>query len=156
MALDGVSEDDFRCYPLRGDSLSMYASNFGRRRRLRFLRVHPDAAAAALADRQGATPVRHGARVAQREGRVSRRVRFLTWLFTNPPLPDKAFQRVFSEFLDWDEPPLFKSFLRVDADAERVRIRCFQATGWEHDQDDPPVEDEVVIPLPGAERAVTA
>ena len=152
VAADGVREDEFRCYPLRGDCLSMYASNFGRRRRLRFLRMHPDAAAAVLADRLGTTPVREGARAAQREG-VGWRVRALVWLFTNPPLPDKVFQRVFSEFLDWDEPPLFKSFLRVDADAHRVRIRCFQATGWEEDQDDPPVEDEVVVALGQPSRA---
>ena len=160
VALEGVTEEEFRCYPLRGDCLSMYASNFGRRRRLRFLRVHPDAAAAVLADRLGTTPVRQGAQAAQREGSVGWRARLLVWLLTTPPVPDKAFQRVCSEFLDWDEPPLFKSFLRIDADAERVRIRCFQATGWEHDEDDPPVEDEVVIALGdamadgGAEKAV--
>ena len=147
VALEGVSEADFRCYPLRGDSLSMYASNFGRRRRVRWLRVHPDAAAAAVADRLGITPVRAGAALVQRERLVGRRVRLVTWLLSNPPIPDRLFQRVFSEFLDWDRPPLFKSFLRIDARSDALRIRCFQATGWRDDEHDPPVEDEVRIAL---------
>jgi hypothetical protein len=153
VSLDGVSEEEFQCYPLRGDSLSMYASNFGRRRRVRWLRVHPDAAAAAIADRLGTTPVRAGAALVQRERLVGRRARFLTWLLSNPPLPDRLFQRVFSEFLDWDKPPMFKSFLRVDASSDELRIRCFGATGWRHDELDPPVEDEVRIALGSAPGA---
>ena len=66
-----------------------------------------------------------------------------------PPPPDRLFQRVFSEFLDWDEPPLFKRFLRVDASSEEIRIRGFAATGWRADELDPPVEDEVRIGLVG-------
>lgn len=152
IALDGVSEEDFRCYPLRGDSLAIYVNNFARRRRLRWLRIHPNVAAAAMADRLGLTPVRRDAAVAQAQGRVGFRARFGAWLFSNPPLPDRLFQRVFSEFLDWDKPPLFKSFLRVDVDQQEVRIRCFQATGWRRDEEDPPVEDEVRIALAQDDR----
>jgi hypothetical protein len=30
---------------------------------------------------------------------------------------------------DWDEPPMFKNFLRIDASDKEVRIGCFAATG---------------------------
>jgi hypothetical protein len=40
-----------------------------------------------------------------------------------------------------------KSFLRIDASGGELRLRCFQATGWLADELDPPVEDEVSIPL---------
>ena len=148
--LDGVDESDFRCYPLRGDSLSMYANNFGRRRRLRWLRLHPDAAAAVVATRLGLSPVRNGARDAQRRASVSRRARLVASLIATPPIPDRLVQRFFSELFDWDQPPMFKSFLRVDATADELRIRCFQATGWLADEQDAPVEDEVRIALGGS------
>jgi hypothetical protein len=44
-------------------------------------------------------------------------------------------------------PPFFKSFLRLDVTPETVRIRCFAATGNRAQEIDPPVEDEVTIPL---------
>jgi hypothetical protein len=47
-------------------------------------------------------------------------------------------------------PPFFKSFLRLDVTADTVRLRCFAATGNRAQELDPPVEDEVVIPLPAA------
>ncbi len=62
-------------------------------------------------------------------------------------MPGRTFQRFFSELFDWDHPPMFKSFLRLDASEQELRIRCFQATGWLEDEENPPVEDEVRIPL---------
>ena len=55
------------------------------------------------------------------------------------------FNKNFSEFLDWNDPdpPLFKSFLRVDARPGQVEIRCFAATGCEEHADDPPLEDHI-------------
>ena len=144
--LPGVREADFRCYPLRGDSLSIYAANLGRRRRLRWLRVHPDACATVIAERLGIEPVRQSARTAARVG-ISRRERLVAGLVATPPAPGRIVQRFFSELFDWDHPPMFKSFLRFDATASELRIRCFQATGWRHDELDPPVEDEVLIAL---------
>jgi hypothetical protein len=44
---------------------------------------------------------------------------------------------------DWDHPPFFKSFLRLDATAEQVRIRCVAATGCGEHETEPPVEDEL-------------
>jgi hypothetical protein len=48
----------------------------------------------------------------------------------------------FSEWLDWNQPPLFKSLLRVDAEPGEVRIRCFAATGCRDQEQAPPVEDQ--------------
>jgi hypothetical protein len=93
--------------------------------------------------------VRRGRRWRKERGSSAVAPGSFTWLLSNPPLPDRAFQRVFSEFLDWDEPSLFKSFLRVDASSEEIRIRCFATTGWRADELDPPVEDEVRISLAG-------
>jgi len=146
VALPGVDESDFRCYPLRGDSLSMYASNLGRRRRLRWLRVHPDAAAVVISERLGVEPLRQSARSARRRG-ISRRERLVAELVARPPAPGRIVQRFFSELFDWNHPPMFKSFLRLDATASELRIRCFQATGWLRDELDPPVEDELQIAL---------
>jgi hypothetical protein len=62
------------------------------------------------------------------------------------PLPGRGVGLLhdnFSELLDWNDPPppLFKSFLRVDAREGEVTIRCFAATGCSEHQDDPPLED---------------
>ncbi|MFL5892704.1 MAG: hypothetical protein ACJ75I_08180, partial [Solirubrobacterales bacterium] len=55
---------------------------------------------------------------------------------------------LFALWFDINEPPMFKSFLRIDASKDRVRIRCFAATGCRDQEDNPPIEDELV-----AERA---
>jgi hypothetical protein len=55
--------------------------------------------------------------------------------------------KTFSSFFDFDEPPFFKSFLRIDVRRDAVRLRCFGVTGWQTDEDDPPLEDEVELPL---------
>jgi hypothetical protein len=49
-----------------------------------------------------------------------------------------------SEIGDGNEPPMFKSFLRLDVADAGLRIRCYGVTGWD---EAPPCEDEVVIPL---------
>jgi hypothetical protein len=45
------------------------------------------------------------------------------------------------EWLDWNEPPLFKSFLRFDGSEDELTVRCFAATGCRKGQHRPPVED---------------
>jgi hypothetical protein len=83
-----------------------------------------------------------------RTGDMPRRVRALrTLLYRRLPAPGKLFQRFVSEILDRNDPPMAKSFLRFDCAGEQLRIRCFQATGWRHDETAPPVEDEVTIDL---------
>jgi hypothetical protein len=144
--LDGVTEDDFVCYPRRGDSLSFYSKLYDRR--LGFgrgwLELAPDEAAAYMAERLGIQPTRPGDRVAY----VSRRVRRVAeWIFPLPGRGRGPLHHFFSEFFDWNEPPLFKNFLRIDASGKEVRIRCFAATGCAEHEDSPPLEDEVKIPL---------
>jgi hypothetical protein len=53
----------------------------------------------------------------------------------------------FSEFFDWNDPPLFKNFLQVDLRGGALNIRCFAATGCLDHEEKPPLEDEVKIPL---------
>ena len=63
------------------------------------------------------------------------------------PLPGRAhgpLHPLLALWFDVNEPPMFKSFLRMDASTDRVRIRCFAATGCRDQQDDPPVEDDLV------------
>ena len=64
------------------------------------------------------------------------------------PLPAKrGFHRWVSELFDWNDPPLFKQFLRVDITRAAVTVRCFGVTGCADTEHAPPVEDEVTIPL---------
>ena len=55
--------------------------------------------------------------------------------------------KAFSAFFDFDEPPFFKSFLRLDVSARSIRVSCFGVTGWRGDETEPAVEDELEIPL---------
>jgi calcineurin-like phosphoesterase family protein len=144
--LDGVAEDDFVCYPRRGDSLSFYSKLYDRRFGLGrgWLEIAPDEAAAYMAERLGIEPARPG----DRRTYVGRRVRRVAgWIFPLPGRGRGPLHHFFSEFFDWNEPPLFKNFLRIDASGEEVHIRCFAATGCAEHEDSPPLEDEVRIPL---------
>ena len=86
---------------------------------------------------------------ARRPGKICRgRVRRVAgWIFPLPGRGRGPLHHFFSEFFDWNEPPLFKNFLRIDASREEVRIRCFAATGCAEHEDSPPLEDEIRIPL---------
>ena len=138
-----VTESDFRCYPLRGDSLSMYSQIYGRKFRWfggRRLFIAPDEAAAIAAERLGIPATRASARQVAISKRSRRMARIL---FHLPGRAHGALHLPFSEFLDWNDPPLFKSFLRIDASEDQVRIRCFGVNGCADQQDNPPVEDAV-------------
>ncbi|MEU6810045.1 metallophosphoesterase [Streptomyces sp. NPDC046831] len=149
-----VTEEDFRCYPLRGDSLAFYSALYGRRLRLRrFFTLTEAEAAAVVAERLGIPPTRAaGAPV-----RVTRRVRLVASLLGTGRRPDRAsrfrlpvrkiYTRLFSPGSVTHHPPFFKSFLRLDVSPEAIRLRCFAATGKLAQEADPPVEDEVTIPL---------
>jgi len=150
-----VDEDDFTCYPLRGDSLAFYSRLYGRRLHMRwFFELTYEQAAAAIARRLGLTPTRqeaHGARPSLRARLVAvllgvpGRGRAATRWFRLPV--KNVYHRLFSSSSDSDRPPFFKSFLRLDVAADALRIRCFAATGWLEHERHPPVEDEVTIPL---------
>ena len=59
----------------------------------------------------------------------------------------RVYQRFLSPASASYAPPLFKSFLRVDVTPERVRIRCFGASGCREHEIAPPVEDDITISL---------
>jgi hypothetical protein len=140
VSFPGVSESKFRCYPLRGDSLSIYSKLYDRK--LRFgsgrLFIPPDEAAALMAERLGLEPTRASARQLAPSERARRAAEKVF------PLRSRAHGPLhlpFSEFFDWNEPPMFKSFLRVELDAQTVTVRCFAATGCAEHELEPPVED---------------
>ncbi len=144
--LPGVGEDGFVCYPRRGDSLSFYSKLYDRRLALGkgWLKIAPDEAAKYMAERLGIEPTRPG----DRRRYVSRRTRRVAdWIYPLPGSGRALYHHFFSEFFDWNDPPLFKNFLRIDASESEVRIRCFAATGCAEHEGDPPVEDEVRILL---------
>ncbi|MGW3647130.1 metallophosphoesterase family protein [Streptomyces sp. NPDC000878] len=149
-----VSEDDFRCYPLRGDSLAFYSRVYGRRLHLRrFFTLSEAEATAVIAERLGIRP----ARASGESVRLTWRIRLVAGLLGAARRPGrtrrvrlpvrKAYTQLFSPGSATYSPPFFKSFLRLDVSPEAVRLRCFSATGKLSQELDPPVEDEVTIPL---------
>ncbi|MCF2539855.1 metallophosphoesterase [Streptomyces sp. FB2] len=150
----GVGEADFRCYPLRGDSLAFYSALYGRRLRLRrFFTLTEAEAAAVVAERLGMRLTR----AQQTTARVTRRVRLVAALLGAGRRPDrrawlrlpvrKLYTQLFSPSSATYSPPFFKCFLRLDVGPDAVRLRCHAATGNLAQELDPPVEDEVTIPL---------
>jgi hypothetical protein len=149
-----VTEDDFRCYPLRGDSLAFYSRIYGRRLHLRrFFTLTEAEATAVIAERLGIRPTRAPGDPV----RLTWRIRLVAGLLGTARRPDrarrlrlpvrKAYTQLFSPGSATYSPPFFKSFLRLDVSPEEIRLRCFSATGKLRQELDPPVEDEVVIPL---------
>ncbi|WP_019631517.1 metallophosphoesterase family protein [Actinomadura atramentaria] len=150
-----VDEDDFRCYPLRGDSLSRYAKLYGHWTRMPGLfDLTPREATAAIRHRLGIRP----ARDYDDEDRPSRRALLVAALLGVPRgrrrrprflrLPVRRVPQWFrSELADWDSPPFFKSLLRLDVTAGELRIRCFGVSGCGDHEANPPLEDEVRVPL---------
>ena len=144
--LPGVSEEDFRCYPRRGDSLSYYSKLYDRSLGLGrgLLYVPPDEAAAIMARRLGIEATREGdrtVRVSERSRRAAARVF---------PLPGQArgpLHRIFEELFDRNDPPLFKNYLRVEVSSRSLAVSCVGVTGCLDHEQDPPVEDRVEIPL---------
>ncbi|MFF5846731.1 metallophosphoesterase family protein [Streptomyces massasporeus] len=150
----GVTEQDFRCYPLRGDSLAFYSRLYGRRLRMpRFFTLTEAEATAVIAERLGIKPTRTPGAAT----RVTRRVRLVAGLLGTGRRPDKArrfrlpvrkiYTSLFSPSSATYSPPFFKCFLRLDVSPESVRLRCYAATGNRAQEVAPPVEDDVTIPL---------
>ncbi len=140
--VDGVTEDEFKCYPLRSDSLARFSQLYdqrlagGRGR----LELSPAEAASYLSKLLAMDPTRED-KVA-----LSLRARIAAHLLQPAPARH-GFHRFASEFFDWNDPPFFKQFLRLDADAGQLRVRCFGVSGCARASVDPPVEDEFTVPL---------
>ncbi|MEW1642791.1 MULTISPECIES: metallophosphoesterase [unclassified Streptomyces] len=149
-----VTEQDFRCYPLRGDSLAFYSRLYGRRLRLRrFFALSEAEASAVICERLGIPPTRTpGPPV-----RITRRMRLVASLLGAGSRPDrrarfrlpvrKIYTQLFSPSSVTYSPPFFKCFLRLDVTPDAIRLRCFAATGNRAQEIEPPVEDEITIPL---------
>jgi hypothetical protein len=140
--IGGVSEAAFKCYPLRGDSLAFYSRLYSRKLAFgsRLLEIRPEEASALLGARLGITPTRSGAVPPSWWTRFK-------GTFVGLLPSGRTFHRYLSEFADWDDPPLFKSFLRLDVSPGSLRIRCFGATGCRAQELEPPVEDDFTITL---------
>jgi hypothetical protein len=141
--LEGVQETEFRCYPLRGDSLARFSQLYDQRltRGRGWLRLSPAEAATYMGELLKMTPTREGA--AQQLSPGARRAA----RFIQRKPATQGFHRLASEAFDWNDPPFFKQFLRLDADATALRVRCFGVSGCARLSDDPPVEDDIRIPL---------
>jgi Calcineurin-like phosphoesterase len=140
----GCTEDDFRCYPRRGDSLAAYSILLDDRLPFDVAidpKLTPEAMKLLLDGK--VTPNREedrGKAVPADAVAKAKKVRFFSEAKILGPL-----SKNFSEFLDWNEPPppLFKSFLKVETRPGEIEIRCFAATGCEEHADNPPLEDHI-------------
>jgi hypothetical protein len=147
--LPGVDEGGFVCYPRRGDSLALFSRLYDRKLAFGrgYFEISPDEAAVYLGDQLGITPSReHQVVLSDRARRAAERIL---------PLPGRArgpLHPLFALWFDINEPPMFKSFVRIDAGAGRVRIRCFAATGCLDQEDNPPIEDELVAERGAGDR----
>ncbi|MGH3370499.1 MAG: hypothetical protein ACRDPR_10895, partial [Nocardioidaceae bacterium] len=140
--LPGVREEDFRCYPLRGDSLARFSRLYARRLGMlgRGLRVPPREAPRIMADRcetEATRPEDRDRKVRKRSRKAAARVSAL------PGRVPGVLHLPFAELLDWDDPPLFRHFLRVDASEATVDIRCYAVTGCAGLEESPPLEDHL-------------
>lgn len=119
----------------------------------RFFTLTEDEATAVVAERLGIEP----GRAPGAGARITRRTRLVAGLLGTGSRPErrrrfrlpvrKIYTQLFSPSSTTYSPPFFKCFLRLDVSADAVRLRCFAATGNRAQELDPPVEDEVTIPL---------
>jgi Calcineurin-like phosphoesterase len=140
--LPGVDESGFRCYPRRADSLSIFSQIYDRRFGgiLGKLSIPPDQAAALLQERLGITPTRPCDRNVSISDEARRAFSIVAPRKERLPGP---LHEYFVQFMDYNHPPMFKSFLRVDASRNEILIRCFAATGCREQEEDAPLEDAV-------------
>ena len=127
-----VEEQDFRCYPLRGDSLSFYSKAYAAKFQwnpFRPLRqeIDPKQAASYMAERLGLAPAK-GPEVLEAVTEKTRAA--AERIFPRPGQNAHGLlQPLFSEYLDWNTAPLFKHVLWVEATDDAIRVRCMAATG---------------------------
>ena len=133
-----VPEESFRCYPLRGDSLAYYSHRYDKVLGLGrgLFALTPVEATRLVAKRLGMTPPRGEA------GAVSRlKERISDVVFRLPSRGSAPGHNLMSVLFDGDAPPLFKSFLRLDATAGEVLLSVWSATGSRSHELRPAVED---------------
>ncbi|HKR50138.1 MAG TPA: metallophosphoesterase [Pseudonocardiaceae bacterium] len=138
----GVDESMFRCYPLRRDSLARFSQVIDKKLFGGSGRVALDGPAAArfYAQRGSITPGSNRP--------VADRLLLREWIRAQVvhSIPaGRLFHRFGSEAFDFDEPPFFKQFLRIDVDRTEITVRCFGVTGCAGTEYTPPVEDQFTI-----------
>ncbi|WP_433504152.1 metallophosphoesterase family protein [Pseudonocardia halophobica] len=140
------TEEDFRCYPLRGDSLAHFSRRYDALRRFGTgtAVVSPSDATTIMAERIGIAPPRTGTPPAE----ISPRARQAAERVLGGPKGRS--ENWTSVLYDTDRPPMLKSFLRLDATAAEIRIDCWAATGCLEHERDPVLEDRIVA-RPGAD-----
>jgi hypothetical protein len=150
----GVHEKDFKCYPLRGDSLSVYSRVLDQRLffGLGLAYIPPREAAALMGKRLKIDPTRPSDRHNKGPSRAKRALATLPMLRTPRRRRPRRFLEPFfhpllSEVFDWDTPPFFKSFLKLEATDTKLTITCYGVTGCAADEENPPIEDRVEIHL---------
>ena len=100
-----------------------------------------------MAKQTNSTPTRAEGKEAQEEGiRWSSRAKAAVLRHVG----GRPVQRYLSEIFDWNEPPMFKHFLLIEAGERSVRIQCLAATGCPEHEREPPVEDDFTIHYPPA------
>jgi hypothetical protein len=140
-AAGGVTEAQFRCYPLRRDSLAAFSRLLAKRVPFcKGLALTPDEAAQALVERYPALRPTRPVRTTADTRKLATAAAFL--------MPTRSgFHKWLSPFFDWDDPPFFKNFLRLEVRDGGLTIRCYGVTGCVDREDEPSVEDEVTVPL---------
>lgn len=121
-----VFEDDFRCYPLRGDSLARFSRAHRGLLGLGSLAIRPADATTIMAERIGhpaprpcPAPEQVPARARKAAGQIYPLPATGRELPGDPP----------PALIEPRRPPLFRSVLRIDATADDVVLSCFAATG---------------------------
>jgi hypothetical protein len=109
--------------------------------------IAPDDAARVVGDRLGIEPTRTSASAVHPSAHTRRRVSSLHPIGSHRRIAGVLFSDIYAVVLDTDEPPLLRSFVRVDVsganEALEIRLRCLAVSGWLEDEADPPVEDEI-------------
>jgi 3',5'-cyclic AMP phosphodiesterase CpdA len=142
--ISGVDEPAFRCYPLRRDSLARFSQIIDERLSGGRGRIAIDARAAGrYYEQRGITTSQSHRRVAER---LSRRERIKAAVVHRIPA-GRLFHRLGSEIFDFDQPPFFKQFLRIDASTKEITVSCFGVTGCAGTEHSPSIEDRFTIPL---------
>jgi hypothetical protein len=123
--LEGVSEGSFRCYPLRGDSLSFYSQLYEKKFPGSWY-LTPAEAAAYLAERLGITPTKKDLPAPSVDRQLRQRG---NRVFPLPGQLHGPWHMLFAEFFDWNDPPLFKHLLHLTCSSTELNINCLPATG---------------------------
>ncbi|HEY2725020.1 MAG TPA: metallophosphoesterase [Pseudonocardiaceae bacterium] len=143
--INGVDESTFRCYPLRRDSLARFSQVIDRRLGgTGAIAIDPSAA--------GRFYARRGIITSASDRDTDTSLSPLNWLrawLVHQVRGGRLFHRFGSEVFDFNDPPFFKQFLRLDVTATEITVACFGVTGCAGTELSPSVEDRFTVSLHG-------